>query len=125
MFKFNKQLTALALLILTSVAGTTLTLSEASARPRRNSRALKEVTLRDRDRRGSFGSNNGVADLSKVGFDNRADFVEINGSVAWRFYTGKNFKGRSTVVKPNTGRSLGRFANKISSFCAVSKCPKK
>ena len=125
MFKFNQQLTALTLLIVTSVAGSMLTISDASARPRRSRRTVKDITLQDRDRKptDSFKSNNGVADLSKVGFDNRTDFVENNSGVAWRFYDRKNFKGQSTEVGPNTGRSVGRLRNKISSFCAVPKCP--
>ncbi len=123
---FNTRLTTVALLALTSVAGTMLTISDVSAQSRSSRGGVKDVTLQDRDgnKRRSFRSNNGIADLSKVGFDNRADFVQINDSKPWRFYTGKNFTGRYTVVKPQSARLLGRFANKVSSFCSVPKCPK-
>jgi hypothetical protein len=73
MFKFNKQLTVLALLTVTSVSGAILTVTNVSAQ-NRPSGVVKDVTLWDgTNRRGaSFDSNKGVPDLSKVGFDNRA-----------------------------------------------------
>jgi hypothetical protein len=124
MLKFNKQLTALALLTVTSVAGTMLTISNASATPKQ-SQTVTDVILKDKESGREFTSNNGVPDLSKVGFNNKADSVGINNGEKWRFYEHKNFKGQFVEVGPDEFRgNLGHFNNKISSFCALKNCPK-
>jgi hypothetical protein len=120
MLKLNKKLTALALLTVTSVAGAMLTISNASAQ---NAGAVKDVVLKDRAGR-VFSSNDGVADLGKVGFDNRAVAASVNNNVAWRFYEDKNFKGEFVQIQPKQARNLGKLANKVSSFCALANCPK-
>lgn len=122
MLNLNKQLTALALLTLSSVAGTMLTISNASAGPKQPD-TVKDVTLKDQSGR-EFSSNDGVADLSKVGFDNKAVFAAVNNGQAWRFYDGKNFKGEFIQIGPDQAQGLGKFSNKVSSFCSVGKCPK-
>jgi hypothetical protein len=67
-----------------------------------------------------FKSDKAVADLSAVGFNNRATAIQVNNSQKWRFYTGKNFTGKFIEIGPNEGRGyLGNFASKISSFKSV------
>ena len=88
----------------------------------RTSTAVKDVTLfsQGMNRGKSFGSNEGVADLSKVGFDNKATAIQVNNGQKWRFYTGKNFTGKFVEIGPEEGRgNLGKFAGKISSFKSV------
>ena len=77
MFNLNKQLTALAFLTVTSAIGTILTVSSISAQPQ-PSGVVKDVTLWSKpNRQGTtFESNQGVPDLSQVGFDNRASSIE-------------------------------------------------
>jgi hypothetical protein len=54
-----------------------------------------------------------------------ADSVGINNGEKWRFYKGKNFKGKFVEVRPDEFRgNLGNFNNKISSFCALKNSPK-
>jgi hypothetical protein len=93
-----------------------------SVRTRKSATGVKEVVLfsQGMNRGKSFGSNEGVADLSKVGFDNKAVAIQVNNSQKWRFYTGKNFSGQFVEIGPEEGRGfLGKFNRKISSFKSV------
>jgi hypothetical protein len=113
MLKFNKKLTALTLLTVTSVAGAMLNISSASAQPK-----PPDVILFEGKEERSFGSNQAVADLSKVAFDNIASRARVNNNQKWRFYEDKNFQGKSVLVEPGQSRSLSGI--KVSSFRAVS-----
>jgi Beta/Gamma crystallin len=120
-FKFNKQLTFLVLLTVTSVGGTMLTVANVSAQTQ-PSGVVKDVTLWDKANRqgASFDSNKGIADLSKVGFDNRASSIAVNNGQKWRFYKEKNFKGEFIEIGPDESRgNIGRLNNQVSSFRSV------
>lgn len=123
MLQFNKKLTTLALLAVASVSGSVLAVSSVSARPATKADGVKDVTLfssrTNRSSGPSFASNQGVADLSKVGFDNKASFVQVNNGKVWRFYQGKNFKGAFVEVGPNEARGLTKLNKQISSFRSV------
>ncbi len=123
MLQFNKKLTTLALLAVASVSGSILAVSTVSARPATKADGVKDVILFDsstrRSSRPSFASNKGVADLSKVGFNNKASFVQVNNGQVWRFYQDKNFKGEFVEVGPNEARGLSKLNNQISSFRSV------
>ena len=68
----------------------------------------------------SFDSNVKVADLSAVGFDNKASAIVVNNSQKWRFYQDKNFKGEFIDVGPKSTKvNLGKLNNQISSFKSV------
>lgn len=120
MIKLDKKLTALALLTVTSFTGTMLTISNASAS---KAETVSDIVLKDRRGR-EFSSDDDVADLSKVGFDNKVVTASVNNNVAWRLYERKDFKGDFVLVQPKQSRYLGKLANKVSSFCAVPNCPK-
>lgn len=116
--QFNKRLTALALLTVTSVGGTILAVKNVSAQ-NTASRRVKDVTLWDRtNHRGvSFDSNTAVADLSLRGFDDRASSITVNNDQTWRFYRDKNFQGSFIEIGPGESReNLGRLNNRVSSF---------
>jgi Beta/Gamma crystallin len=120
-FNFNKQLTALALLTVTSVSGTILTVTNVSAQTQ-PSGTVKDVTLWDGvNRQGaSFESNQGVADLSKVGFNNTASSIAVNNGQKWRFYKDKNFKGPFIEIGPDEFRgNIGDLNNQVSSFKSI------
>lgn len=123
MLQFNKKLTTLAILAVASVSGSILAVSTVSAQPANRSNGVKDVTLfnsrTNRSSGQSFASNEKVADLSKVGFDNKASFVQVNNGKVWRFYQGKNFKGAFVEVGPNEARGLTKLNNQISSFRSV------
>lgn len=120
-FQFNKQLTTLALLTVASVGGTMLYVANVSAQ-NQPSGVVKDVTLWDGTNRqgASFESNNAVADLSKVGFDNKASSIAVNNGQKWRFYKDKNFKGEFVEIGPDEFRgNLGKLNNQISSFKSI------
>jgi Beta/Gamma crystallin len=119
--QFNKQLTALALLTVTSVGGAMLAVENVSAQNTR-SRGEKSVTLwnRTNHRGASFDSNRAVSDLSLRGFDDRASSIAVNNDQTWRFYRDKNFQGSFIEIGPGESReNLGRLNNRVSSFKAV------
>jgi Beta/Gamma crystallin len=109
--------------------GATLTLTNLSAQAQtkpvlnRNSPGVvKDVTLFSKsiNRGQSFESNQGIADLSAVGFDDRAAAIQVNNGQKWRFYKDKNFQGEFIEIGPNEGRgNLGNFTRQISSFKSV------
>jgi hypothetical protein len=137
MLRLNKQ-TVLAILAVTSVAGS-LNMTSASARPkhqpqtpaqtqsktqpvlnRESNGVVKDVTLKAADGK-EFESNVGVADLSAVGFDNKAVFAAVNNGQTWRFYKDKNFQGESIDIGPDEARGfLGNLDRQISSFKAIN-----
>jgi hypothetical protein len=141
MLHFTKQ-TMLAILAVTSVAGA-LNMTSVSARPkhqpqtpaqpktqtqpqpqpalnRESNGVVKDVTLKAADGK-EFESNVGVADLSAVGFDNKAVFAAINNGQTWRFYKDKNFQGESIDIGPDEARGfLGNLDRQISSFKAIN-----
>lgn len=121
MFQFNKQLTALSLLTVASFGGTMLTVANVSAQ-NKASGVVKDVTLWDgANRQGaSFDSNKGVADLSLVGFDNKASSIAVNNGQKWRFYKDKNFKGQFIEIGPDESLgNIGRLNNQVSSFKSI------
>ena len=121
MSNLNKKLTTLAFLTVTSAIGTILTVSNISAQMQ-PSRVVKDVTLWSKpNRQGTtFESNQGVPDLSQVGFDNRASSIAVNNGQKWRFYKDKNFKGEFIEIGSDEFRgNLGKFNNQISSFKSV------
>jgi Beta/Gamma crystallin len=119
--KFNKQLTTLALLTVTSISGAIFIVPNVSAQTQ-PSGTVKDVTLWDKPNRqgASFESNNGVADLSKVGFDNRASSIAVNNGQKWRFYKERNFKGPFIEIGPDEFRgNIGKLDHQVSSFRSV------
>jgi hypothetical protein len=121
MFQFNKQLTALSLLTVASFGGTMLAVANVSAQ-NKASGVVKDVTLWDgANRQGaSFDSNKGVADLSLVGFDNKASSIAVNNGQKWRFYKDKNFKGQFIEIGPDESLgNIGRLNNQVSSFKSI------
>ena len=120
MLKFNKKLTALTLLTLTSITGTVVHISTASAQFRDPGKVTPDVVLEDSldgDGVRSFASDKAVPDLSITGFDNVADRAKVNNNQKWRFYEGKNFQGRSILLEPGQSRSISGL--KVSAFRAV------
>jgi Beta/Gamma crystallin len=68
----------------------------------------------------SFESNQGVADLSTVGFDNKISAIQVSSGQKWRFYKDKNFQGEFIEVGTEaTSSQLGNLNNQISSFKSV------
>jgi hypothetical protein len=121
MFQFNKQLAALSLLTVASFGGTMLAVANVSAQ-NKASGVVKDVTLWDgANRQGaSFDSNKGVADLSLVGFDNKASSIAVNNGQKWRFYKDKNFKGQFIEIGPDESLgNIGRLNNQVSSFKSI------
>lgn len=115
--QFNKKLTALALLTITSVGGTILVVNNASAQNK-----PPDVTLWDaaNGKGASFKSNSAVPDLSRVGFNDKASSVVVSNGQKWRFYQNKDFKGSFVEVGPGPVRvNLGGLNNQISSFKSV------
>jgi Beta/Gamma crystallin len=120
-FRVNKKQTALALLAMTLLGGTILTLAKASAQTQ-PSGVVKDVTLWSKpNRQGAlFESNKGVPDLGQVGFDNKASSIAVNNGQKWRFYQDKNFKGEFIEIGPDESRgNLGKLNNQVSSFKSV------
>jgi hypothetical protein len=120
-FQFNKQLTALALLTVASVGGGMLVVANVSAQTK-PSGVVKDVTLWEGNNRqgASFASSQGVADLSRVGFDNKASSIAVNNGQKWRFYQDKNFQGQFVEIGPDESRgSIGKLNNRVSSFKSV------
>lgn len=118
MSNLNKQLAALAILIITLFSGAILTATcvEAQAEPLET---VKSVILWDKpNRQGAFfESNEKVKDLSAVGFDNRTSSIAVNNGKKWRFYKNKNFKGAYIEMEPDEFRpNLGGLNHQISSF---------
>ncbi len=121
MINFNKKLTALALLVAASASGSMLAILTVSAQPYQSG-GIKSVTLYSNDSSSgqSFTSNYAVADLSKVGFNDRTSFIQIDDGQKWRFYKDKNFKGEFIEVGPDIARgNLGKLDKQISSFRPV------
>jgi Beta/Gamma crystallin len=124
-FPFNKRLTALALLIVTSVGGAMLAVKNASAQDsaqEAESRRGRDVTLWDSTNYGgaSFDSNRAVADLKLRGFNDRASSITVNNNQTWRFYRHKNFKGPFIEIGPGESHErIGRLNNQVSSFRVV------
>jgi hypothetical protein len=114
---------------LATLSGATLTLAHLSAQAQpkpvlnRNSPGVvKDVTLFSKsiNRGQSFESNRGVADLSAVGFDDKAAAIQVNNGQKWRFYKDKNFQGEFIEIGPDEARgNLGKFTRQISSFKSV------
>ena len=123
MSKFNKQLTALALLTVTSIAGTMVTVTAASAQNTSNScsRTVKDVTLKSKDG-DQFCSDKGVEDVSAAGFKDRVQFIAVANGEKWNFYPRANFKGKPTQIGPDEARTVNNL--KVGSFCAIKNCPK-
>ncbi len=127
MSQFNKQ-SVLALLAVTSVSGAILGMTSVSARPQNSLTpdspgVVKDVTLWSEgiNQGTSFESNKGVADLSQVGFNNKASAIAVNNGQTWRFYKHKNFKGEFIDIGPNEGRGfLGKLNNQVSSFKSIN-----
>lgn len=122
MLQLNQKLTALALLSVTSITGTMLIIANASAQSQRLGVGVNDVTLWDNSNRqgAKFDSNEGVRDLSRVGFDNKASAIAVNNGQKWRFYEGKNFKGGFVEIGPGESRNtLGQLNNRVSSFKSV------
>lgn len=83
---------------------------------------ISDVTLfsKNNGRGQSFDSNVGVADLSAVGFNDRASSIAVNNGQKWRFYKDKDFQGEFIEVGAEDTRSqLGNLNNQISSFKSV------
>ncbi len=83
---------------------------------------LPDVTLfsNNNGRGQSFDSNVGVADLSAVGFNDKASSIAVNNGQKWRFYKDKNFQGEFIEIGPKDSRShLGSLNRQISSFKSV------
>jgi hypothetical protein len=121
MLQFNQKLTTLALLAVASVSGTIFAVSNVSAQQKPAS-AEKDVILWSNPSSSgrSFESNVGVADLSKVGFDNKTSFIQVTNGQKWRFYKDKNFQGPFVEIGPDEARGgLGNLDKQISSFRAV------
>jgi Beta/Gamma crystallin len=121
MFQSSKKLTTLALLTVTSLGGTILSVANVSAQYT-PSEAVKDVTLYSKaDLKGStFKSDQGVPDLSQVGFDNKASSIAVNNNQKWRFYKDPNFQGEFIEIEPNQSRgNLGMLNNQVSSFKSV------
>lgn len=112
-----------------TLSGATLTIThlpaQAQSKPTLNRNSpgvVKDVTLFSKgiNQGQSFESNQGVADLSTVGFDNKASAIQVNNGQKWRFYKDKNFQGAFIEIGPNEGRgNLGKFTRQISSFKSV------
>lgn len=120
-FRVDKKQTALALLAMTLLGGTILTLAQASAQTQ-PSGVVKDVTLWSKPNRqgASFESNKGVPDLSQVGFDNKASSIAVNNGQKWRFYKDKNFKGEFIEIGSDEFRgNLGKLNNQVSSFKSI------
>ncbi|WP_157877363.1 peptidase inhibitor family I36 protein [Streptomyces odonnellii] len=69
---------------------------------------------------------NDVADLSSVGFEDRARSVRNAGDVDWCLYRDTDYAGEWTVVPPGTAVNLvGRFDQSLSSLRQEPKggCP--
>jgi Mannan-binding protein/Beta/Gamma crystallin len=84
--------------------------------------AIADVTLFSKglNQGQSFDSNVGVADLSTVGFNDKASSIVVNNGQKWRFYKDKNFQGEFIEVGPEDSSSnLGNLNNQISSFKSV------
>ncbi len=121
MFQFNKPLIALSLLTIGSFGGTMLVIANVSAQ-NKPSQVVKDVTLWDGNNRqgASFESNNAVADLSKVGFNDKASSIAVNNGQKWRFYKDKNFKGEFIEIGPDESRgNIGKLNNQVSSFKSI------
>ncbi len=103
MINFNKKLTALALLAAASASGSMFAISTVFAQSYQSG-GIKNVTLYSNNSSSgrSFTSNYAVADLSKVGFNDRTSFIQIDDGQKWRFYKDKNFKGEFIEVGPDT-----------------------
>ncbi|MEH1833977.1 MAG: hypothetical protein V7L29_18365 [Nostoc sp.] len=102
----NKQLTALALLTVTSLAGATLSVTSVSAQSNNGcGNVVKNIELKDSQNQSVFCSDGGnVKDLGAFGIN--ATNVSVQ-SGKWTFYQGKNFKGKSVTVEGEIFQSLG------------------
>ena len=113
----------------TLISGATLTLTHLSAQAKpkpvlnQNSPGVvKDVALFSKgiNQGQSFKSNGKVADLTTVGFNDRASSIKVSNGKKWRFYKDKNFQGEFIEVGPNESRvNLGKLNKQISSFKSV------
>jgi hypothetical protein len=67
----------------------------------------------------SFGTNNSIANLGAVNFDNITSSIQVQ-SGTWRFYTGRNFRGNFIELESETGLGSIRLDNQISSLRRIS-----
>jgi hypothetical protein len=112
----TNKLTALAVLSVSLISGFAIHQTSVSAQ------TAPDVTLWDQQigQGASFKTNNAVADLSKLGFDNKASAIQVNNGQTWRFYAGKNFTGEYVDVSPNEAvGNIGPLNNKVSSLKAI------
>ncbi len=118
MFKFNKKLTALALVTATSIAGTTLTVTKASSTESNGcTNTVKTVELQDAHQHSVFCSDNNVSNLGRFG--KTATSVGVQ-SGTWKFWSRPNFQGDSVTVSSETFMRLGKLSNAVSSFKRIS-----
>jgi hypothetical protein len=111
-----KKLTVLAVLIASLVFGFTFHQTSVWAQ------TVQDVTLWDQQigKGASFNTNEVVADLSKLGFNDKASAIQVNNGQKWRFYGDKNFTGESIDVGPDEAvGNLGQLNNKVSSLKAI------
>jgi len=112
----TKNLTVLAVLSASLISGFAIHQTSVSAQ------TVPDVTLWDQQigKGGSFETNKAVADLSKLGFNDKASAIQVNNGQKWRFYAGKNFTGEYIDVGPNQAvGNIGRLNNKVSSLKAI------
>jgi hypothetical protein len=110
-----------------TLSGATLALTHLSTQAQAQSKynrsnGIKDVTLfsKGMNKGRAFASDKGVADLSTVGFDDKAVAIQVNNGQKWRFYVDKNFQGEFIEIGPEEGRGfIGKFTRRISSFKSV------
>ena len=111
----TQKLTVLAVLSASLISGA---MHQTSV----SAQSVPDVTLWDSQigRGASFKTNKAVADLSKVGFNDKASAIQVNNGQKWRFYEGKNFSGAYIDVGPNEAvGSIGQLNNRVSSLKAI------
>ena len=112
----TKKFTALVVLSVSLISGIAIHKTSVSAQ------TVPDVTLWDQQigKGASFKTNQAVADLSKVGFNDKASAIQVNNGQKWRFYAGKNFTGEYIDVGPDQAvGNIGRLNNKVSSLKAI------
>ena len=119
MFKVNKKLTALALVTVTSIAATTLTVAKASSAESNGcTNVVKTVELQDGHQHSVFCSDNNVSNVGRFG--KTATSVGVQ-SGTWKFWSKPNFQGDSVTVSSETFTRLGKLSNNVSSFRRISQ----
>jgi hypothetical protein len=66
-----------------------------------------------------FETNEAVADLSQVNFNDSTAFISVTNGQTWRFYEDANFQGDYIDVGPDEARFVGDFGLEISSLQAI------